>query len=332
MWSSHILYDIPTYLESIKIYQVLPSDSFYSSILLMDNNPIRKDWFDAVRAYHELAYHSPITFLNSDHAVDNGLGPDDIREFRQAVQSFNKKWQVAARAYIEGKFTTPKKFVSSGKFLKIGFVPSRDHVAVLGFAIKFYEEDAKYRQNVESSAVAAIGKYGGSIKPMYSASKSRMSHRVVGLEKYTMDEGSIPTLVDVNISDDSSTESSSRLSDDRSEILSAFEKPRAYAVSKRYREITMDRSDFARVLFCELSMERPHRNPIDAMMFFVFAIIPLLVFAKIRAILALVLPIEASPLKNECSPENVDDEWKEIRANALLLDEQYDFDMDKLLL
>ena len=292
---------------------------------IMDNDETQKDWYDAVRAYQEHSFQSPIAFLNSEHAIDNGLGPDDIREFRRAVQSFDKKWQAAARAYIEGKFTAPKKFVSSGKFLRLGFAPSRDHVAVLGYAIKFYTEDAKYRRQVESSAVAAIGKYGGSIKPMYSASKSRMSYKMVQPEPSCVNNGSIPTLVNIDMSDDSSSASSSRLSDDRSEDLPEAEKPRTYAVSKRYREISTENTDFARVLFCELSMDRPHRNPVDAMMFFVFAVIPLLFFAKLRAILAYVLPIEASPSKNEISPENVEDEWKKIRANALMLDEVYDY-------
>jgi len=253
--------------------------------------------------------------------MDNGLIPDDIREFRRALQSFDKKWQAAARAFIEGKFTTPKQFVCSGKFLKLGFAPSRDHAATLTFAIKFYTEDAKYRRNVESSAVAAIGKYGGSIKPLYSPSKSRNSRDSYGAE-ISFDDCSVPKLVDVSRSDDSSSASSSRLSDATPEELLESAKARLYTVSTRYREICTERTDFARMLFCELSMDRPDRNFVDSMMFFIFAIIPLVFFAKLRWMLAYVLPIEASPVKTVIqSPENIEDEWNEIRANALMLDD-----------
>lgn len=294
----------------------------------MSYEEVRKDWFDAVVAFHEHGYHSTIVFLESGHGTENGLGPDDNREFRRAVQSFGKTWRAAARVYVEGKYMTPKKFVSSGKFLKLGFAPSRDHVAVLSFAIKFYKEEPRYRQNIESPEVAAVGKYGGSIKPIYSSNKSRSSYRVVGpaVQKPNKDDGdSIPTLVDIiDISDDSSAESLSRLSDDRSEMYPSPSKTRAYAVSERYREIASEKSDFCRVLFCELSMERSERNPVDALMFFVFAVIPLLLFAKVRAFLACFLPIQPSPKKNEHIPENVEDEWNELRANALMLDDESD--------
>jgi hypothetical protein len=290
-----------------------------------NNNRTGKDWLNAVKAYHEHEYRSHIAFLDSVHAIDYGLGPNDGREFRWAVQGFEKKWQTAARAYIEGKFTTPKQFVSSGKFLNLGFVPSREHMTVLGYAIKFYDEDARYRREAGNSVVTTSGRYGSTSKATHSGSKSRMSRTVSGIEKRTFEGRGVPALVNVHISDDLSADSSSRLSDDRSEISQDFGKPKGYAVSERYREISIEKSDFARVLFCELSIDRPHRNSVDAIVFIVFAIIPLLLFAKLREMLASFLPIESSPVKNHVPPENVEDEWTELRANALMLNERYEY-------
>jgi len=149
---------------------------------------IEKDWFHAVKCYHESNFTSPLTFLNSDLAEKFGLDPDDAREFRRAVQSFDTKWQAAAKVYIQEKYTTRKKFVSSGTFFKLGFSPSREHAEILRYALKFYDEEIKYRENANSSETTVAGRYGGCVKPMYASTKVRTPHRVVGFDESVIND------------------------------------------------------------------------------------------------------------------------------------------------
>lgn len=269
-----------------------------------------KDWYHATKSYHEHGFQSPPSFLTSDRAKEFGLDLDDIREFRRAIQSFDAKWQAAVRVYIQGKFTTPRKFVSSGKFLKLGFSPSRDHAEVLRFALKFYEEERKYRQNAKSNEITAVGKYGGSIKPMYAPTKPRTPHRVVGFDHISIDDGhSVPTLVDLN--DDLSAESLSHLSGDSSIANSISNISTRYCGRK-----------YIQVLLSELSSDRRNNNPFDAMFFFVFAVIPLIVFAQFRAVAQVLLPFDFIWSKQlvEEAPDGIEEEWQKLRADTLMLD------------
>lgn len=271
---------------------------------------IEKDWYHAVKSYHEHSFRSPLTFLSSDRATEFGLDLDNIREFRLAVQSFDARWQAAVKVYIQGRYTTPRKFVSSGKFLKLGFSPSREHAKVLGFALKFYEEEGRYRHNANSDEVTAVGRYGGSAKPMYAITKTRTPHRVVGFDQNAIEGADdIPTLVD--LSDDLSAESISRLSGDCS------------ITNSMYNISMYDRRKYVQVLLSELSYDRRNKNSLDAMMFFIFAVIPLCIFCQLRAVAEILLPFDFLWSKEEVEeePEGIEDEWQKLRSMALMLEE-----------
>jgi len=267
-----------------------------------------KDWFNAVKAYHENSFKSPVAFLNSVLAEQFGLSPEDLREFRRAVQSFETKWQAAASAYIQGKFTTRKQFLSSGKFLNLGFVPSREHGEVLRFALKFYEGERRYRQNANSNEVTTAGRYGGNMKPMYSTTKARTSHRLVGFDQDVFnDTTAILELLD--LCDDQSAESMSRLSGESS-----------IASTQGIHYICSSRKEpsYVQCLLEQLGEDRANRNPVDAMVFFAFAIIPLVFFAQIRSVMRVLLPFDMLwGTKEDDLPVDIEDEWERLRANAL---------------
>lgn len=254
-----------------------------------------------------------MSFLQSDYAEGFGLTVDDVREFRRAVQSFDTKWQAAARAYIQGKYTKRKQFVSSGAFLKLGFTPSRDHAEVLRYALKFYEEETSYRQNANSSEVTVAGRYGGCSKPMYAASNVRTPHRVVGFDDTIInDNDKVPNMVE--LPDDSSAESISRLSGDVSVACSS---------SQKVGESLGDGNDYVQALLCELSSDRVNNNSLDNMIFFIFAVIPLVFFAQLRAVVAILLPSsrEGESSKTD-DPLDIEAAWRELRAHTLLLDDE----------
>lgn len=268
---------------------------------------VTTNWFHAVKCYHENNFRSALAFLESDHAEAFGLTVDDVREFRRAVQSFDTKWQAAARAYIHGKYTKRKQFVSSGAFLKLGFAPSREHAEVLRYALKFYEEETSYRQNANSSEVSVASRYGGCSKPMYAASSVRTPHRVVGFDKSVInDTDKIPSMVE--LPDDSSAESISRLSGDGSVAIG---------------DTSVDGNDYVQALLCELSGDRKNSNTVDTMMFFVFAVIPLVVFAQLRAVASILFPSKCREGESSKIEDQLDIEaaWRELRAHTLLLDE-----------
>ena len=274
---------------------------------------VATNWFHAVKCYHENNFRSAMSFLESDHAEAFGLTVDDAREFRRAVQSFDTKWQAAARAYIHGKYTKRKQFVSSGAFLKLGFAPCREHAEVLRYALKFYEEETSYRQNANSSEVTVAGRYGGCSKPMYAVSTVRTPHRVVGFDDNIInDSDKVPSMVE--LPDDSSAESISRLSGDCSVACSS---------SQKVGDSIVHGNDYVQALLWELSGDRVDKNALDTMMFFVFAVIPLVVFAQLRALLGLLFPLqgrEGDSCKIEDQPD-IEAAWRELRANTLLLDD-----------
>jgi hypothetical protein len=282
---------------------------------MTSTDSIERDWYHGAKSYHEHGFNSPLSFLSSDKANEFGLGIDDVRDFRRAVQSFDAKWQAAVKVYIQGKFETPRKFVSSGKFLKMGFTPSRDHSEVLRFALKFYEDERRYRQKANSNEITTAGRYGGSIRPMYAATKTRTPHQVVGFDQMAIKDGcDVPCLVDLN-DDDQSAESISRLSGDSSVANSI------YHISK-----THGSRHYIQVLLSELSWDRQNTNPFDAMMFFVFAVIPLVLFAQFRAVAEILLPFDFLWTKEDVEEEadDIEDEWQKLRANALMLEvEEY---------
>lgn len=127
-----------------------------------------KDCYQAVKAYHNGNFSGDIKcFLASDAAAEFGFGLEDYREFKRATKSFESRWQAAAKAYFEGNFKRPKTFVSSYKFLKLGFFPSRENVHILRHALRFYEEELDFRETAKSSkSVALAGRGWGSKTPL----------------------------------------------------------------------------------------------------------------------------------------------------------------------
>lgn len=272
---------------------------------------IQKDWFRAVEVYNRLDFRAASTFLSTHYAKELGLGEDDVREFRRAVQSFDAKWQAAARAYKEGKFATRKKFVSSGKFLKMGFSPSREHAEILRFALKFYEEERLYRQNASSEEVSTVGRWGGTMKPMFVENKQRILGTVVGFETQEMptgeDDRSIPSLVHVD--DDNSAASSSRNSGASSVTCSLSE--HGTMKTRRPREDDID------VLLNEFSDHVDGDNPLNALMYLLFAILPIIVFAKAWYIAKQALGGHLNSEDDEEGPSDIETVWEEMRAEAM---------------
>ncbi len=274
---------------------------------------IEKNWFYAVKCYHEGDFRSAISFLVSDLAAKFGLDEDDVRDFRRAVQSFDTKWQAAAKAYVQGKYSTRKQFVSSGTFLNLGFSPCREHAEVLRYALKFYREERNYRHNANSSEVTVAGRYGGCAKPMYASTKVRTPHKVVGFDDGVVhDNDGVPILVDLH--DDSSAESISRLSGDNSVAFSLHNSG----------ENTIDGHDYIQTLLYELSGDRSNKNPMDTMIFFLFAVIPLVVFSQLRAAVAVILPLDSRKPNEPCDedPTDIEAAWRRLRANALMIEEE----------
>lgn len=269
-----------------------------------------KDWFRAVKIYHEQSFGSLTVFLDSAQALECGLNQEDIRAFRRAVQSFDTKWQAAAKAYIQGKFTTRKKFVSSGKFLKMGFSPSREHAEVLRFALKFYDEETKYRQNANSEAVTTAGRWGGFAKPITGTHKVRTPNQVIGFDKDVMENENAPTLV--RLEDDMSFELSSSGSGESSITCSVFERD-----AKKQGEV-----GYVEGLLCDLCDKGGERNPVNGMIFFIFAVIPLVVFAKLGIVMTILFP-GLKKKEVEEVPTDIESVWDEMRANICLVDGTY---------
>lgn len=275
-----------------------------------DTSP-EKDWFHAVEVYNKLKFQVASNFLDSDHAKHFGLDQDDIREFRRAVHSFDAKWQAAAKAFKEGKYPTRKKFVSSGKFLRMGFTPCREHAETLKFALKFYEEEILYRENANSDEVTTQGRWGGTVKPMFVENKSRIPDEVIGFEtndiEASRDDRSIPSLVQVD--DDTSSATSSRNSGTSSVTCSLSDS----SCSSKQKVSVGDLDS----LLDEFSDCVEGNNPWNVMIFLLFAILPILVFAKVRSAVLIIIRSgqDSEKVKGSTDIEMV---WEEMKADALL--------------
>ena len=135
-----------------------------------------KDCYQAVKAYHNGDFDGDIKrFLASDEAAEFGFGLEDHREFKRATKCFDARWQAAAKVYFEGNFKRPKTFVSSYKFLKLGFFPSRENVHILRHALRFYEEEMDFRETAKSNRSVALATRGWGSKTPLIVSPSRIN-------------------------------------------------------------------------------------------------------------------------------------------------------------
>jgi len=120
----------------------------------------------------------------------------------------------------------------------------------------------------------------------------------------------------VDLHDDSSAESISRLSGDSSVTFPSFNNNGISAI---------DGHNYVETLLRELSGDRMNKNPMDAMIFFLFAVIPLVAFAQLREAAMILLPSHG--LKNKArsnkDPMDIEAAWQELRANALMLEEEF---------
>ena len=114
---------------------------------------IDKDCYQAVQAYYRGCCDDVKTFLASATAAEYGFGVEDYREFRRAIHCFDARWQAAAKEYSEGKYKNVKAFISSSKFLQLGFSPSREHAHVFRYVMKFYEEEPDFRETVMTATL-----------------------------------------------------------------------------------------------------------------------------------------------------------------------------------
>lgn len=278
------------------------------------NEAAVKNWFLAAKYYHDAKFSTPGSFLKSAHAVEFGLDEGDIREFRHAVQSCDAKWQTAVRIFVQDKYTTKRQFLRSGKFLRMGFSPSREHADILTFAIKFYHEEKKYRDNANSPSTATTGRWAD--KSMFDSIKSPTPSKVVGFDQKIIGTDRLPSLLEVE--DDSSDASHSRISGGSSITCSVFGNKSQNQV--RLLSKSTNNGDSTHILLVRLEEDRGDRRTADAMMFLVFAVIPLVIGSKIGEIFLAIMTSTSNNLEVKTGERASDIEsvWEDLKAITLL--------------
>jgi hypothetical protein len=255
---------------------------------------IDKDWYQTVKVYHESDFKSLNCFLGSPLAAQHGFSTEDYRKFRRAAQTFDAKWQAAIRAYQEGKFSTRKAFISSSKFLSLGFTPSREHGHVLRYALQFYDEEFEFRQSANSKIVSAASRWGVERPCIVSPELNMISNLISYENDNFLDIEAVRRVCDADsvdpselsqISGESSTTGYSSADDEEAKL--------------RLSHPDSSERDYIEEFMRDLTKDPNESNGLATMIVFLFAIVPLIIFSKMESTVSILLPRSVSKSKRK---------------------------------